>query len=61
MERYSVTIREMPGEERPRERLLLLGAQALSTTELLAILLRTGTRERSILDLQSCCSANMRD
>ncbi|MCK9495785.1 MAG: DNA repair protein RadC [Dehalococcoidia bacterium] len=33
----------MPDDERPRERLERLGAQALKTEELLAILLRTGT------------------
>jgi DNA repair protein RadC len=35
-----------PCEERPRERLLRHGAQALTSAELLAILLRTGTRGR---------------
>ncbi|MFN4216235.1 MAG: RadC family protein [Brevinematales bacterium] len=38
-------------EDRPREKFLKLGAQALSTTELFAILLRTGSREKSALDL----------
>ena len=46
-------IAEMPEIERPRERLLNHGAAALGTRELLAILLRTGTRERSALDLAS--------
>lgn len=50
-ERYTVAIREMPSDERPRERLLHYGAQALSTTELLAIQLRIGTKERSALGL----------
>lgn len=35
----------VPPEERPRERLVRLGSQALSNAELLAILLRTGTKE----------------
>lgn len=38
-------------EERPRERLLALGAGALSNAELLAILLRTGVRGKSAVDL----------
>lgn len=38
-------------EERPRERLLAQGAQALSNAELLAILLRTGVRGKSAVDL----------
>ncbi|HEY0272577.1 MAG TPA: DNA repair protein RadC [Chitinophaga sp.] len=38
-------------EERPRERLALRGAQALTSVELLGILLRTGTPSKSALDL----------
>lgn len=44
-------IAEMPGHERPRERLLAHGPSALKTAELLAILLRTGTHDRSALDV----------
>lgn len=44
-------MREMPEEERPRERLARLGAEALRDAELIAILLRTGTRERGALSL----------
>jgi DNA repair protein RadC len=40
-------IRDLPVEERPRERLARYGAEALSTPELLAILLRTGTKQES--------------
>jgi DNA repair protein RadC len=50
-ERYSLAIRDLPAQERPRERLLRHGAEALSTAELLAILLRTGTRSESALGL----------
>lgn len=50
-ERYTVAIKELPTEERPRERLLRYGPQALSTAELLAIVLRTGTQERSAIGL----------
>jgi DNA repair protein RadC len=41
----------LPAEERPRERLLRLGAKALSAEELLAILLRTGSADRGVLEL----------
>lgn len=41
----------MPRGERPRERLKTLGAQALSSAELLAILIGTGTARRSALAL----------
>jgi DNA repair protein RadC len=38
-------------EERPRERLLAAGADALSDAELVAVLLRTGVRGKSAVDL----------
>ncbi len=41
----------MAAEDRPRERLLSQGANALRTAELLAILLRTGTTERPVIEL----------
>lgn len=50
-ERYTVAIREMPADERPRERLLHHGPSAVSSAELLAIQIRTGTTERSALGL----------
>ena len=42
-------IRELPREERPRERLLARGCEALSDAELLAVLLRTGRPGTSAL------------
>ncbi|MDF2000099.1 RadC family protein [Peribacillus frigoritolerans] len=44
-------IRDYPKEERPRERFLQDGPQSLSNLELLALLLRTGSREESVLQL----------
>lgn len=44
-------LRDIPDEERPRERMLRYGAGALSQTELLAILLRTGTRRESAIHM----------
>ncbi len=44
-------IRDLPEEERPREKLLALGAEALSNAELLAILLRTGSARESAVQL----------
>ncbi|MVO99684.1 RadC family protein [Paenibacillus lutrae] len=46
-----VTLREIPSEERPRERMMQVGASSLSSAELLAILLRTGTYSESSLGL----------
>src|SRR5258708_27901434 len=47
----AISMRELPPAERPRERLLNQGANALKTAELLAILLRTGTTGRPVLAL----------
>ncbi|MFD7520900.1 DNA repair protein RadC [Paenibacillus chitinolyticus] len=46
-----VTLREIPPEERPRERMMQVGASSLSSAELLAILVRTGTYSESALAL----------
>lgn len=46
-----MNIKTMPKEERPREKLLFNGKEFLSNSELLAILLRTGSRKRSALDI----------
>jgi DNA repair protein RadC len=44
-------IRNWPKEDRPREKLLKKGAGALTNSELLAILLRTGIKGASAIDL----------
>jgi DNA repair protein RadC len=46
-----MAISDWPVEERPRERLLANGAGALSDAELLAVLLRTGVRGKSAVEL----------
>ncbi|MFP3873692.1 MAG: RadC family protein [Thiohalophilus sp.] len=46
-----MSITDWPQAERPREKLLARGAEALSDAELLAIFLRTGTRGKSAVDL----------
>jgi DNA repair protein RadC len=48
---YHVTIKELPADERPRERLEHYGVGALSTAELVAILLNSGYRNVSALQL----------
>lgn len=47
----NLRIKEMPSHERPRERLQALGADALSSAELIAILLRTGTAGRNAVEI----------
>ncbi|KGR78661.1 RadC family protein [Ureibacillus manganicus] len=44
-------IRDVHVNDRPRERLMRQGAQSLSNQELIAILLRTGTKSESVLTL----------
>lgn len=44
-------IKDLPNEERPRERLASLGAEALRNAELIAILLRTGMRGASAIHI----------
>ena len=46
-----MAIKDWPEGERPRERLVAHGAQALSDAELIAVILGTGTAGRSALDL----------
>ncbi len=54
-----VTIKQMAEDERPREKLVKYGANSLSNTELLAILIRTGTKYASAIDLaQQILSTN---
>jgi DNA repair protein RadC len=48
---YRVTVRDMPSDERPRERLLKYGAVTLQTAELLAIILRVGTQGENVIEL----------
>ena len=47
----AIMVRDLPSNERPREKLILYGAGCLSNAELLAILLRTGTKDESVLHI----------
>ncbi|CEH33108.1 UPF0758 protein CD630 11440 [Romboutsia lituseburensis] len=46
-----MTVKEMTLEERPREKMLIQGEKKLSNSELLAILLRTGTKQKNAIEL----------
>ena len=48
--KYTQTIKDWPEDDRPREKLAKLGPEALSNAELLAIILRTGSKGESALD-----------
>ncbi|HBA53939.1 RadC family protein [Syntrophorhabdus aromaticivorans] len=45
------TVRDLPRQERPRERLQRFGAEALSTQELLALIIGRGVAKRSVMDI----------
>jgi DNA repair protein RadC len=51
--RRRYTIKELPPELRPRERLLSEGAEVLSSAELLGILLSIGSKEKTAVELAS--------
>jgi DNA repair protein RadC len=48
---YHATVRDIPTDDRPRERLQKNGAETLSTPDLLAIILRTGTMRDNVIEL----------
>ena len=52
-----MSITDWPATDRPRERLLAHGAESLSDAELLAIFLRTGTRDSDVVTLARECLA----
>ncbi|MCK5558285.1 MAG: hypothetical protein KAJ01_07905, partial [Candidatus Hydrogenedentes bacterium] len=54
-------VRELPPDERPRERLKKLGPEALSTSELIAILFRTGSRKSGAQDVAQRLMARFGD
>lgn len=51
MQAQKYSIKDWAKDDRPREKLLLLGAAALSQSELLAILINHGTKEKNAIDL----------
>lgn len=51
VKRYELTVRDLPHERKPRERLLAEGPGALSTQELMAVLLVAGTTKEGILEM----------
>ena len=55
-------VMDLPAQERPRERLACHGASALSNRELLALLVGTGSRGASALDLaEGLAASGLRD
>ena len=57
----AIMVRDLPPEERPREKLLAYGPSGLSNAELLAILLRSGTRKKSVLRIAEEIMARIKE
>ncbi len=50
---YVLTIRDLPNEQKPREKLIKDGATNLSMPELLAVILNTGSKKEDVLSLSN--------
>lgn len=50
-DRYHLTIKELPADERPREKMRLRGESSLTSAELLAVLLNTGTPGETVIEV----------
>lgn len=46
-------IKDLPDEERPRERLIKYGKENVSNEDLISIILKTGTKDKSVKDLSN--------
>lgn len=53
MSSSTILIKDVPKEDRPRERLLKFGSSHLSNQELLAILIGSGTKDESVMSLSN--------
>lgn len=51
MSDYRLRMHDIPVDDRPTERLLKYGPESLSTAELLAVVLRTGTRKENVVNM----------
>ncbi|AFN75524.1 DNA repair protein RadC [Melioribacter roseus P3M-2] len=54
-------LKELPPDDRPREKLITKGVQSLSDAELLAILLRTGTKGTNVIEIARNLLKNFKD
>jgi len=50
---YPITIHDLPSEEKPREKIIASGPEALSMKELLATVLVTGTTKEDVIEMSS--------
>ena len=52
MDDYILKVKDLPPEEKPREKLIKKGAQTLSDEELLAVILGKGNRKEGVFNYQ---------
>lgn len=52
-QKYFLKVNDLPLEDRPREKLLKYGPACLTVTELVAVLLTTGTKKEAVLEMSS--------
>lgn len=50
---FPLKLRDLPDDDKPREKLLEQGAQALSLQELIAVVLQVGTKSEDILSISN--------
>ena len=55
------SIENMPSSERPRERFLRYGVSNLKTSELISIILNTGTKDHSVIELSNSIISSVHD
>lgn len=58
---YVLKIKDIPSQERPRERLIKYGASNLSNEELLSIVLKTGTKKYSVKQIALILLSELKD
>ncbi len=51
IKKYNLKIRDLPDNDKPREKLLTTGPTSLSTAELLAVILNSGTKKEGVLQM----------
>jgi DNA repair protein RadC len=51
--RYILRVKDLPEDEKPREKLLVRGPQSLSMAELLAVILQMGTKKEEVMSLSN--------
>ncbi len=51
--RYHLKIRDLPQDEKPREKILKHGVSVLSVSELLSVILNTGTKKEGVLEMSA--------